>query len=346
MEQTLFIVFTVIIVFALLYRWKKKKENKMGNDLNALIEANDWRGVCRILRTQLIIWGLLLVLCIALLIARIMSGGQFYTPILVCAFLAWRFFKLVKLYAISYQNMKAVESEDDIPPHIPIEDFLPGCKVSHIEMPSTDIKQLWLDAYERGKQDGFYPVLLDVDSCFYESLDDGSDWADETKRREWQSKVLHSNFNNGAAILKERMEQIKEEYNDAEWQKDVVGVDEHIEPITNFEIAEGTELYLVEIPVKEPWQVFAYIPFGDWNDCPKAEEHMAIAKYWYEKYGACIAYISNDVVEYSLPSPVAGDTMPIAIEHLGYSADILQGNNLTSLASQLKASTIWYFWWD
>lgn len=81
MQQTLFIVIlAVVIVFALAYRWKKKAENKMGNDLNALIEANDWRGVCRILRKQLIVWGLVLVLCIGLLVARIMSGGQFYTP--------------------------------------------------------------------------------------------------------------------------------------------------------------------------------------------------------------------------------------------------------------------------
>ena len=57
-------------------------------------------------------------------------------------------------------------------------------------------------------------------------------------------------------------------------------------------------------------------------------------------------YISNDVVEYYLPSSVMGYTMPIAEEHLGYSADILQGNNLASLSSQLKKSTIWYFWWD
>ena len=42
MQQTLFIVIlAVVIVFALAYRWKKKAENKMGNDLNALIEAND-----------------------------------------------------------------------------------------------------------------------------------------------------------------------------------------------------------------------------------------------------------------------------------------------------------------
>lgn len=56
MQQTLFIVIlAVVIALALAYRWKKKTENKMGNDLNALIEANDWCGVCRILRKQLII---------------------------------------------------------------------------------------------------------------------------------------------------------------------------------------------------------------------------------------------------------------------------------------------------
>ena len=108
MQQTLFIVIlAVVIVFALAYRWKKKAENKMGNDLNDLIDADDWRGVCRILSKQLIIWGVLLVLCIALLIARIMSGSQFYTPIIVCAFLAWRFFKSVSYlsnFISKYEN--------------------------------------------------------------------------------------------------------------------------------------------------------------------------------------------------------------------------------------------------
>lgn len=107
MENLLFIVFVVvIIVFVLLYRWKNKKENKMGKKLNALIEANDWRGVCRILRRQLFLWGFLLVWFIALLIARIVINKPFYTLIIVCVFLAWRFFKLVNLYRISYKNMK------------------------------------------------------------------------------------------------------------------------------------------------------------------------------------------------------------------------------------------------
>lgn len=106
MENLLFTVFVVVIVFVLLYRWKNKKENKMGNKLIALIEANDWRGVCRILRRQLFLWGFLLVWFIVLLIVRIVIDKPFYTLIIVCAFLAWRFFKLVNLYRISYKNMK------------------------------------------------------------------------------------------------------------------------------------------------------------------------------------------------------------------------------------------------
>ncbi len=46
----------------------------MGNKLAALIEANDWRGVCLILRRQLFLWGFLLVWFIALRIVR----GQRY----------------------------------------------------------------------------------------------------------------------------------------------------------------------------------------------------------------------------------------------------------------------------
>lgn len=69
---------------------------------------------------------------------------------------------------ISYKNMKVVEveSEDNIPPLPSIERFLQGCKVTHVDVPSPEIRQLWLDAYERGKQEGFSPVLLAVDSCF------------------------------------------------------------------------------------------------------------------------------------------------------------------------------------
>ena len=348
MEQTLFIVLAVVIVFALLYRWKKRKENKMGNKLNALIEANDWRGVCRILRKQLILWGVLLVWFIALLVARIVLGGQMYTPVIVCAFLAWRFFKLVRLYRISRQNMRIVESEADTQQQMPIEDFMQGCRVTRMDVPSAELRQQWLDAYERGRQEGFCPVLLEVDGCFYDSLDDQSGWGDRAKFAEWQSAMLASDHSGGQDFLRKRFESVREDYgDDGEWQEKVVGTDDDINPVHDFGISDGSTVYLVEVPVTEPWQVFAYIPMGDWNSCPRAEEHMAVAKYWYEKYGAVVAHISNDMIQYYLPQPVTGDTMPLAEEHMGYCDDtVYQGESLTSLAAELRKSSVWCFWWD
>ena len=349
MQQTLFIVIlAVVIALALAYRWKKKTEDKMGNDLNTLIEANDWCGVCRILRKQLIIWGVLLALCIALLIVRIVSNSQFYTPIIVCAILAWRFFKLIRLYRISFQNMKTIEQEKQEPQLMPIEEFLHGCKITHIDCKPDKIKQLWLDVYERGKANGFCPILLEIDDCFYDSLDEKSEWFDKAKFSVWKSSVLSSNPVDGQTFLCNRFEAVKEEWNDEEdWNVKVVGNDENLPPIDDFGISDDSHVYLVEVPVKEPWKVFAYIPMGEWNECPTAEEHMAVAKYWYEKYGAVVAHISNDMIQYYLPKPVTGDTMPLAEEHMGYCDDtIFQGENLTSLAAELKKSTVWCFWWD
>ena len=37
-------------------------------------------------------------------------------------------------------------------------------------------------------------------------------------------------------------------------------------------------LILAKIPVKNPWEVFAYLPFGGWNECPDTAELMAIAR--------------------------------------------------------------------
>lgn len=62
MSQTLFIALLVgVVIFVFLYRRKKKVEKTMGEELDALIESDDWQGVCRILRKQLIVWGCVLL---------------------------------------------------------------------------------------------------------------------------------------------------------------------------------------------------------------------------------------------------------------------------------------------
>ncbi len=66
MLEPVFITLVVIFVVYLLYQRKKRKEQQMGEELDDLIKANDWQGVSRILRKQLIIWGLLAVIATAI----------------------------------------------------------------------------------------------------------------------------------------------------------------------------------------------------------------------------------------------------------------------------------------
>ncbi len=77
-------------------------------------------------------------------------------------------------------------------------------------------------------------------------------------------------------------------------------------------------LILAKIPVKNPWEIFAYLPFGNWNDCPDTPELMAAAKYWFEQYGAVPAAMSHDELEFLLPAPVHKEkAMDAAVELYG-----------------------------
>lgn len=106
---------------------------------------------------------------------------------------------------------------------------------------------------------------------------------------------------------------------------------------------------IVKIPEKDPWKVFAYIPFGGWNDCPTNEEIMYISKYWFEKYGAEPAVISPDTLEF-LAKPVENpnEAHKLANEMFVFCTDIVfQGvGYIGILEEMLKTSTTWYFWWD
>lgn len=107
-------------------------------------------------------------------------------------------------------------------------------------------------------------------------------------------------------------------------------------------------LILARIPVTEPWKIFAYLPFGNWNDCPANPELMAISKYWYEEYGAVPGTFTSDQLEYELPAPVPEDrAMEAAIQQYAFCPDMDQScDGIGSLADTLRQSRIWYFWWD
>ncbi len=228
-----------------------------------------------------------------------------------------------------------------------------------------------MSAYSYARRDaaheGFVPVLIRADDeTLWECLvmnsdpdsDGGDDYAfDPDKVAEYRKKMLSAPIRDGKAVLEELTGQRKEEAedDDLDWEEEVLGEMEGGEPNDRFSSYwnDDTEmtypLILAKIPVKNPWEIFAYLPFGNWNDCPDMPELMAVTKYWFEQYGAVPAAMSHDELEFLLPAPVPKEkAMEVAVELYGFCPDLDQDEDgsIGALADALWQSTVWYFWWD
>lgn len=119
--------------------------------------------------------------------------------------------------------------------------------------------------------------------------------------------------------------------------------------VIDYGINKSRECVLAKIPVKNPWEVFAWFPFGGWNDCPRPEEMLWIGKYWYEKYGAVPAVMTGSTLEFTArPITDKKAAFGLALEHFAFCPDNVLQNTGTigKLADSLTKSAVWHFWWD
>ena len=114
---------------------------------------------------------------------------------------------------------------------------------------------------------------------------------------------------------------------------------------------KSPEMIIFEVPTPNPWEVFAYIPFGGWNSCPDSKQLVPVLKYWFEKYGARAIVISRDTIEMIVPECVSGEaSVELANEQYGFCPDRVdqctKTQTISELAACLSVSRVWYFWWD
>ena len=227
-----------------------------------------------------------------------------------------------------------------------------------------------MSAYSYAKREslkeGFVPVLIKADDetlleCLVMNADPENDADiyefDPKTITEYRKKMLSAPIKDGKAVLEELTGQRKEEAedDDMDWEEEVLGEMEGGEPNDRFSSYwdDDTEmtypLILAKIPVKNPWEIFAHLPFGNWNECPDTPDLMAVAKYWFEQHGAIPAAMSHDELEFELPTPISKErAMEVAVEQYGFCPDLDQNEDgsIGSLADALWQSTVWYFWWD
>ena len=107
---------------------------------------------------------------------------------------------------------------------------------------------------------------------------------------------------------------------------------------------------LVKVPTKNPYEVLGYFGMGGFNDCPLSEEQVAVAKYWYEKYGAVPAVVTCDEIEFYVENPVQTleEAKNLAVEHYIFCYDIVAQcyGTFEKLVDALYKNIQWYFWWD
>ena len=218
-------------------------------------------------------------------------------------------------------------------------------------------------------KEGFVPVLIKADDeilweCLIMNSDPDSDGEDDytfapDKVAEYRKKMLSAPVKNSKAVLEELIGQRKEEAedDDMDWDEEILGEMEggydnrRFSSYWNSDNNMTYPLILAKIPVKNPWEIFAYLPFGGWNECPDTPELMAVAKYWFEQHGAVPAAMSHDELEFLLPAPVPEEkAMDAAVELYGFCPDVIdqgpEDATVGALADVLRQSTVWYFWWD
>ena len=229
-----------------------------------------------------------------------------------------------------------------------------------------------MSAYNYAKREslkeGFVPVLIKADDetlleCLVMNADPDNDADiyefDLKTVTEYRKKMLSAPIKDGKAVLEELTGQRKEEAedDDLDWEEEVLGEMEggydnrRFSSYWNSDNDMTYPLILAKIPVKNPWELFAWLPFGNWNECPDTPELMAVAKYWFEQHGAVPAAMSHDELEFLLPAPVSQEkAMEVAAEQYGFCPDIVDQEQddptVGNLADVLRQSTVWYFWWD
>lgn len=220
-------------------------------------------------------------------------------------------------------------------------------------------------AGKNAAHEGFVPMLIAVDETLWECLMLNSDPAhegdddhafDPDAVAAYRQSQLAAPLPDGRMVLEDGMAERRAEAEDdsKDWDTEVVGRMEggfnnhRFSGYWNSETDMTHPVILARIPVRHPWEVFAHLPFGNWNDCPDTPQLMAVARYWFEKFGAVPAVMTHDELDFAIPKPIGRElAVQTALEQYAFCPDMDQNHeSVGALADTLRQSKIWYFWWD
>ena len=209
------------------------------------------------------------------------------------------------------------------------------------------IEKRYTELYIDGSKNGYYPLILVPSDVLYDALTIN---LDETKAEDYigfsEEIDIRKFFNSKRNQYEFDEKYLAEvgEFSDEDSNDYLAG---YLDVDTSFPYEE---VLILKIPTRNPWEILGHIPMGGYNDCPTPEYQIAAAKYWFEQYKAVPAVISSNTIEFIIENPPQDlkSAEKLAYEHYLFCNDIIdQGiETIRKLASILKNSMIWCFWWE
>ncbi|MCM1167373.1 MAG: DUF4253 domain-containing protein [Lachnospiraceae bacterium] len=209
------------------------------------------------------------------------------------------------------------------------------------------------DVFAKHEMGGYTPLIIVVDDTLLEVIEEFAKTPEELKAN--RERLLNTPQLDAQKWFTERLGALKEDMGEY-WEQQVGevvceqgDVMKTFSGIASFITRKSEECVLARIPAADPWEVFARLPFGGWNEVPNPEEILWISKYWYERYGVIPAVMTRDILEFSArPIKDKNTALGAALEQFAFCQDIVfQGvETIGRLAGALMQSSVWYFWWD
>lgn len=196
-------------------------------------------------------------------------------------------------------------------------------------------------------KEGFVPVIIVASDVLSEALELAQEDADleltdleltkediEKLRKQTIQSVEQIDVK---AFLKERLQESMQMHQADDIEGDFIGFEAShcFYSYNDYNDQPMKNIILVKIPVKNPWEIAAWIPMGGFNDCPNPAEQVAVFNYWYEKYGAVPAVVTYENWEMELKKPPVDkqQVLELAKEQFAFCYDrVMQnGGNRDSL---------------
>lgn len=99
-------------------------------------------------------------------------------------------------------------------------------------------------------------------------------------------------------------------------------------------------------PTAVPWEVFAYSPFGGWNECPWPDEQLAMLKHWHAVCGAEVVSVREDWYDLFIPRLPRTRHQAIGLLSTHFGEDpVFRVSEGADVLEALSQAHHWHFWW-